>query len=109
MWAYTCNNPITVKYLYYYLKDNIDYFRMIGGQMGSMPQISLTVTENFNIFLPNIEEQMRIVNILDKFENLVNILDEGIPAEIELRKKQYEYYRNKLLDFRRLSDENYEI
>ena len=60
------------------------------------------ILEVLNIILPNIEEQTRIVNILDKFENLVNILDEGIPAEIELRKKQYEYYRNKLLDFRGL-------
>lgn len=105
MWAYTCENPITVKYLYYYLKNNVDYFRMIGGQMGSMPQISLSVTENFDIFLPSIEEQEKIVNILDKFEKKVNILEEGLPAEIELRKKQYEYYRNKLLDFRSLKDE----
>lgn len=105
MWAYTCENPITVKYLYYYLKNNVDYFRMIGGQMGSMPQISLSVTENFDIFLPSIEEQEKIVNILDKFEKMVNILEEGLPAEIELRKKQYEYYRNKLLDFRSLKGE----
>ena len=73
--------------------------------MGSMPQISLSVTENFDIFLPSIEEQEKIVNILDRFEKKVNILEEGLSAEIELRKKQYEYYRNKLLDFRSLKDE----
>ena len=39
------------------------------------------------------------VNILDKFDKLVNDLSEGLPAEIEARRKQYEYYRNKLLSF----------
>lgn len=99
MWAYTCKEPLTVKYLYYFLKQNVDYFRMIGGQMGSLPQISLSVTENFNIYLPNLDEQKKIVTILDSFDKLVNDVTEGLPSEIEFRKKQYEYYRNKLLDF----------
>ena len=43
-----------------------------------------------------------IVNILDKFDALVNDISEGLPAEIELRRKQYEYYRNKLLSFEEL-------
>ena len=68
--------------------------------MGSMPQIALSVTEKFNIALPSLEEQERIVNILDKFDKLVNDISEGIPAEIEARRKQYEYYRNKLLSFK---------
>ena len=105
MWAYTCDNQITVKYLYYYLKNNVNYFRKIGTQMGSMPQISLPVTENFEVYLPTLEEQKKIVNILDVFDKLVNDISEGIPAEIELRKKQYEYYRNKLLNFEELKNE----
>ena len=103
MWAYTCNNQVTVKYLYYYLKNNVNHFREIGTQMGSMPQISLPVTEKFEIYLPSLEEQKKIVNILDKFEKLISDISIGLPAEIELRRKQYEYYRNKLLSFEELS------
>lgn len=49
--------------------------------------------------VPPLEEQERIVSILDKFDTLVNSISEGLPKEIELRQKQYEYYRNKLLSF----------
>jgi type I restriction enzyme ecoprrI specificity protein len=105
MWAYTFANKVTVKYLYYYLKNRVDYFRMVGSQMGSMPQISLPITENFEIFLPSENEQERIVNILDKFDELTSNISKGLPAEIELRKKQYEYYRNKLLNFEELKNE----
>lgn len=105
MWAYTCEKPLTVKYLYYFLKLHVGYFRMIGEQMGSMPQISLSVTENFNISLPSLNEQERIVTVLEKFDKLINDISEGIPAEIEARRKQYEYYRNKLLSFEELNDD----
>lgn len=46
-----------------------------------------------------IEQQARIVRILDSFDNLVNDLSSGLPAEIAARRKQYEYYRDKLLSF----------
>jgi type I restriction enzyme S subunit len=55
--------------------------------------------KKFDVFLPSIEEQMRIVNILDKFDTLTNSISEGLPKEIELRTKQYEYYRDLLLTF----------
>ena len=67
-----------------------------------MPQISLGVTEKFKIKIPPLEEQERIVNILDRFDKLCNDISEGLPAEIEARKKQYEYYRDKLLTFKEL-------
>ena len=51
---------------------------------------------------PPIEEQTKIVNILDKLEKLCNDISEGLPAEIEARQKQYEYYRDKLLTFKEL-------
>ena len=44
----------------------------------------------------------RVVSILDKFDKLCNDISEGLPAEIEARKKQYEYYRDKLLNFEEL-------
>ncbi|WP_281706694.1 restriction endonuclease subunit S [Corynebacterium argentoratense] len=49
--------------------------------------------------LPPLEEQRRIADILDSFDALVNDLTSGLPAEIEARRKQYEYYRDKLLTF----------
>ena len=54
----------------------------------------------FSIPVPPLEEQKRIVSILDRFDKLCNDISEGIPAEIEARQKQYEYYRDKLLTFK---------
>lgn len=50
--------------------------------------------------VPPLEEQQRIVDILDRFDKLCNDISEGLPAEIEARQKQYEYYRDKLLTFK---------
>ena len=50
--------------------------------------------------VPQIEEQERIVAILDRFEKLTNDIADGLPAEIKARQQQYEYYRNKLLTFK---------
>ena len=47
--------------------------------------------------LPDLKEQERIVNLLDRFDSLCNDISEGLPAEIDARQKQYEYYRDKLL------------
>ncbi|HBN4853150.1 TPA: restriction endonuclease subunit S, partial [Escherichia coli] len=49
--------------------------------------------------LPSLDEQKRIVSILDKFDTLTNSITEGLPREIELRQKQYEYYRDLLFSF----------
>jgi len=53
----------------------------------------------FEVLLPSLQEQERIVSILDKFDTLTASISEGLPKEIELRKKQYEYYRDRLLTF----------
>lgn len=55
--------------------------------------------ENFLIPLPDLEQQQQMVNILDKFDTLTSDLTQGLPKEIELRRKQYEYFRDKLLQF----------
>lgn len=55
------------------------------------------------ISLPPLEEQRRIVSILDRFDKLTNDLSSGLPAEIEARRKQYEYYRDRLLSFDELA------
>jgi type I restriction enzyme S subunit len=54
---------------------------------------------NFPIPVPSLAEQIRISALLDKFDALTNSLTEGLPREIELRQKQYEYYRDLLLSF----------
>ena len=53
----------------------------------------------------SLAEQQRIVDILDRFDTLCNDISSGLPAEIEMRQKQYEYYRDKLLTFKELKKE----
>lgn len=91
MWAYTTENKTTVKYLYYVLKNNVQSFRDAASGMGSLPQISLPVTEDFYIPLPPLAVQQEIVRILDSFTELT--------AELTARRKQYEHYRDELLTF----------
>lgn len=67
---------------------------------GSVPALNLSDLSDIEIPVPPLETQKRIVSILDKFEMLANSLIDGLPAEIEARKKQYEYYRDLLLDFK---------
>ena len=90
---------INYKYLYYVWQSSKTK-EMIKSESG-MPINQITRKE-FNrviVPLPTLDEQKRIVTLLDSFEKLVNDYKDGIPAEIEARKKQYEYYRNKLLSF----------
>lgn len=69
----------------------------------SVTSIRKPMLLNFPIPIPPLAEQERIVAILDRFDSLCNSLTEGLPAEIALRKKQYEYYRDKLLSFKEAS------
>ena len=55
---------------------------------------------NYPIPVPSLEEQQKIVDILDKFYALTTDITAGLPAEIEARRKQYEYYRDQLLTFK---------
>ena len=64
-----------------------------------MPRGDKNTIMKYSIPLPTIEEQARIVAILDKFDTLTNSITEGLPREIELRQKQYAYYRDLLLAF----------
>ena len=99
MWAYTTDNKITVKFLYYVLKNNIQKFRNLASGMGSLPQISLPVTEEFVIPVPPLPIQSEIVRILDNFTELIAGLTAELAAELTARQRQYNYYRNKLLTF----------
>jgi len=97
MWAYTADNKTAVKYLYYVLKNNVQKFRDAASGMGSLPQISLSITEEFEIPILPLPVQQEIVRILDKFTELTAELTVKLTAELTARKKQYEYYRNGIL------------
>lgn len=84
------------RFVEFYL-NNIDLTPYISG--ASQPKLNKNNLSNIKIPAPPFEEQQRIVTILDKFETLTNSIVDGLPKEIELRRKQYEYYREKLLSF----------
>lgn len=69
---------------------------------GTVKSVSMSELKKIPIPVPTLEEQQKITEILDKFEKLTNDISVGLPAEIETRRKQYEYYRNKLLTFKEL-------
>jgi type I restriction enzyme S subunit len=88
---------IEPKFLYYFLQtERLENLNIAGG----VPSLTQTMLKLVKIPLPPLAEQARIVSILDKFDALVNDLSSGIPAEIEARQKQYEYYRDRLLTFK---------
>ena len=68
---------------------------------GAIPHVSMKDIQNFSIPVPSLQEQERIATILDRFESLTTSLQSGLPAEISARRQQYEYYRDKLLTFKR--------
>lgn len=93
-------NTIIPQYLFFMLTTNSFYNYVEEKQSGaSYPSISDTLIKKYIIPVPPLEEQERIVAILDKFDSLVNDISEGLPAELTARRQQYEYYRNKLLTF----------
>ena len=81
-----------MKYLYYVLKNNVEYFRAAASGMGSLPQISLPVTEDFLVPVPPLPVQQEIIRILDHFTELTAELQKQLDVELTARKKQYEYY-----------------
>ena len=93
-------NIILPKYLLYFLKtssviNKIDLMK----ESGARNRFDFEKWKKIEISIPAIEVQQKIVNILDSFETLVNNIKQGLPREIELRQKHYEYYREKLLTF----------
>lgn len=88
----------TQKYVQYYI-EHMDITTYLS--KGSMPKLTQGQLKSMLIPVPPLEEQKRIVSILDRFEALTTDLQSGLPAEIEARRKQYEYYREKLLTFKR--------
>ena len=84
------------KYIYYYLQnEHLEKLNKAGG----VPSLTQTILNKIKIVLPNIEIQNKIINVLDNFDTICSDLKIGLPAEIEARQKQYEFYRDTLLTY----------
>ena len=93
-------NEVMPKFLYYILaSDTFFDYDNSHAKGGKMPRGDKNAILAYNVPVPSMDEQARIVSILDRFEALTTDLQNGLPAEIEARHQQYEYYRNKLLTF----------
>lgn len=86
-------------YLYYYLTGQYLKLREVSSGDGSRGGLNKEILKKYQILVPSVKVQERIVSILDKFDSIVNDISKGLPKEIELRQKQYEHYREKLLTF----------
>lgn len=95
------NRLILPKFVFYFLQtQHLEKLNNAGG----VPSLTQSVLNKVKIPVPPLEEQQRIVDILDRFDKLCNDISEGLPAEIEVRQKQYKYYRDKLLTFKPLEE-----
>ncbi len=94
------NKMLKTKFLYYFFKRDQEKIHLMSKGAG-VPHVRAKDFEAYEIPVPTIEGQTRIIAILDKFDALTNSITEGLPREIALRQKQYEYYRDLLFSFPR--------
>ena len=103
------HSELNAKYLSYYFHTNMFYTQKLKYVHGTkVIEFTPKNLENIEIPIVSNEEQEKIVSILDRFDKLCNDISDGLPAELEARRKQYEYYRDKLLNFKELKVENKE-
>jgi len=86
------------KFIYHFLQNKQGHIHAMKKGAG-VPHVRVKEFESYDVPIPTLDEQARIVAILDKFDALTNSISEGLPREIELRQKQYEYYRDLLFSF----------
>ena len=94
---------LDMKFMFYYAS-KLDKYCLKNINQGGFASVSMPAFKEFPIPLPSLATQERIVDILDRFDTLTTSLTDGIPAEIAMRREQYEYCRSRLLDFPCLSD-----
>lgn len=100
MFAFRPNKNLDTKYLTYLLQtERFAKYKEKYAQGTKVIRLNSANLLKYEIPVPELSEQQEIVNILDKFDSLTNSISEGLPKEIALRRKQYEYYRERLLDF----------
>ncbi len=95
----TCNETVLTKYLYYVFQNGFEDFAKSQALVGGVPYIKLSMLEDYEIPLPPLTEQQAVVEKLDLLTEYAMGISKGIPKEIELRQKQYEYYRDEWLSF----------
>ncbi len=97
-----CSEHLLPKFFVYYTKTRSFFDQKRKLAKGTkVIDVSATDLARIEIPIPPLSEQQRIVEMLDKFDTLISSISEGLPLEIKLRRQQYEYYREQLLDFRR--------
>ena len=97
------HHNINAKYLGYYFSTSHFYkdkTKLVHGT--KVMEVTPSSLNEIRIPLPDLEEQEQIANLIESFDKLCNDISAGLPAEIEARRKQYEYYREKLLTFKEL-------
>ena len=98
--AMRVNEQNSARFLFYLLQtEKVQKQVKAKASHGSQPNLGMRELEQFEVDVPPLDVQNRIVNVLDNFEKICSDLNIGLPAEIEARQKQYEYYRDKLLTF----------
>ena len=91
-------NRLDMKFVYYYFFI-VDEFAKKNTQTSGFPSVNMKSLKKLNFPIPSLEKQKEIVSVLDNFYKLTNDLSSGLPLQIELVEKQYQYYRNQLLSF----------
>lgn len=94
------SNHLNPKFIFYFIRNDFARYLATTSVHASVTSLRKPMFEKYPIPVPPLEEQARIVAILDKFDVLVNDLSSGLPAEIAARRKQYAYYRDRLLTFK---------
>lgn len=93
------NKDVNARFIYHYIKANFYAYIEKVSVSSSVTSLRKPMFLKFKVPIPSLEEQERIVNILEKFDTLTTTINDSLHKETELRKKQYEYYREELLTF----------
>jgi type I restriction enzyme S subunit len=88
------------RYVFHWVSKEYENLKALG--QGARADLNAGIIKGFPIVIPSLDEQARIISILDKFDALVNDLSSGLPAEIKARRQQYEHYRDRLLTFAKM-------
>ena len=92
-------DKLDIKFVFYYFFKICEWCKQ-NTNSSSFPSVDMAKLKKVKFPIPSLQTQQKVVDILDKFDTLVNSITEGLPREIELRRKQYEYYRELLLNFK---------
>jgi type I restriction enzyme S subunit len=104
LWSYCIDEQVALpRFIKHFLETQSSRLQALARSKSvKLPQLSVADTDKLLVPLPSLQVQSHICELLDRFETLTNDLSSGLPAEIQTRRNQYEYYRNQLLTFKEL-------